>query len=255
MISISRQFTLICVLFSFSFSAISESQPQPRLQVKFATDANYYPFEYLSEDKQIQGFDIDIANAVCEQANLQCSFEHHRFNGLLLTLNFGRYDAVIAALDITEDRLKSVDFSDSYYKVAPVFVSKEPLEGGFSLAGKFIGVQTNTSNQNYLIQFARDNTYVVPYFSSQSAFEDLKSERIDAVFADFAVVNNFLSQQEQPSELVISRTESVFVDQFSEGYGIAIRKGNDVLKKRLNEGLKLIVENGTYAKIYQQYFD
>jgi arginine transport system substrate-binding protein len=252
MTSIFRGFAFICFLFLFAFSVKSDTLP--KLQVKFATDANYYPFEYLSEDKKIQGFDIDIANAVCAEVNLQCSFEHHRFNGLLLTLTFGRYDAVIAALDITEERLKSVDFSDPYYKVAPVFISKEPLTGEFSLADKFIGVQANTSNQNYLIQYARDNTYVVPYFSSQSALEDLKLQRIDAVFADFAVINNFLSEQEQPTELVISRTESVFVDQFSEGYGIAVKKGNDELRKRLNEGLKIIVENGTYTKIFQQYF-
>ena len=250
MISVSRYIAFICLLFSFSFNANSED----KLQVRFATDANYFPFEYLSKDKEIQGFDIDIANAVCEQVNLQCTFEHHRFDGLLLTLPFGRYDAVIAALDITEERLKQVDFTDSYYKVAPVFISKVPLAGEFSLVDKFIGVQSNTSNQNYLNQFTNGTSFIVPYYSSQAALDDLKLDRIDAVFADFAVINDFLSKQDGDVSLVISRTESIFVEQFSEGYGIAVKKGNNALRKRLNEGLKLIVENGTYAKIYQQYF-
>ena len=249
MISFSRQIAFICLLLSTSLSANTPKQ----LQVKFATDANYFPFEYLSDNKEIEGFDIDIAKAICEQANLKCSFEHHRFDGLLLTLPFGRYDAVIAALDITSERLEKVDFSDSYYKVPPVFISKEQLQGKFSLAGKFIGVQANTSNQNYLIQSAEKNSYIVPYYSSQAALNDLKLQRIDAVFADFAVVNDFLSKQEDVS-LVISRTESVFVEQFSKGYGIAIKKGNNVLRARLNEGLKIIVENGTYAKIFKEYF-
>ncbi|WP_413692359.1 transporter substrate-binding domain-containing protein [Psychromonas sp. KJ10-2] len=61
-------------------------------------------------------------------------------------------------------------------------------------------------------------------------------------------------QDEQQPPLVISRTESVFVEQFSKGYGIAVKKGNDDLRLRLNEGLKLIVENGTYKQIYDQYF-
>jgi arginine transport system substrate-binding protein len=249
MISFSRQIAFLCLLLSTSLSANTPKQ----LQVKFATDANYFPFEYLSDDKKIQGFDIDIAKAICEQANLKCSFEHHRFDGLLLTLPFGRYDAVIAALDITSERLEKVDFSDSYYKVPPVFISKEQLQGKFSLAGKFIGVQANTSNQNYLIKFAKENSYIVPYYSSQAALNDLKQARIDAVFADFAVINNFLSKQEDNS-LVISRTEAVFVEQFSKGYGIAVKKNNHVLRDRLNLGLKLIVENGTYAKIFQEYF-
>lgn len=250
MLSVSRKIAYILLLFCTSLSADIVIQER----VKFATDSNYFPFEYLSNDKEIKGFDIDIAKAICKEVNLNCSFEHHRFDGLLLTLPFGRYDAVIAALDITDERLKTVDFSDSYYKVAPVFISKKQLQGQFSLSGKFIGVQANTSNQNYLIQFARDNSYIVPYFSSQAALEDLKLQRIDAVFADFAVINDFLSKQETGSNLVISRTEAIFVEQFSRGYGIAVKKGNDALRLRLNQGLKLIVENGIYNKIYQQYF-
>ena len=249
MIYFYRLIAFICLLLSTSLSASTAKQ----LQVKFATDANYFPFEYLSDNKEIEGFDIDIAKAICEQANLKCSFEHHRFDGLLLTLPFGRYDAVIAALDITSERLEKVDFSDSYYKVPPVFISKEQLQGKFSLAGKFIGVQANTSNQNYLIKFAKENSYIVPYYSSQAALNDLKQARIDAVFADFAVINDFLSKQEDNS-LVISRTEAVFIEQFSKGYGIAVKKNNHVLRDRLNLGLKLIVENGTYAKIFQSYF-
>lgn len=250
MASFFRQLAFMAFIISTS-SWAGTSEP---MKVKFVTDANYYPFEFLSKDKKIQGFDIDIANAICEASNLQCSFEHHRFDGLLLTLPFGRYDAVIAALDITEERLQIIDFSDSYYKIAPVFISKEPLEGEFSLSGKFIGVQANSSNQSYLTLYSKENSYIVPYFSSEAALNDLKNKKIDAVFADFAVINDFLSKQGDASNLVISRTEEVFVTQFSEGYGIAVKKGNDVLRERLNEGLKVIVENGIYNKIYQKYF-
>ncbi|RBW47851.1 amino acid ABC transporter substrate-binding protein [Psychromonas sp. B3M02] len=246
-----RKLALISFLLSTSFCA----QALEKIQVRFATDANYYPFEFLTEDKKIAGFDIDIAMAICGEMNMSCSFEHHRFDGLLLTLPFGRYDAVIAALDITSERLEKVDFSDSYYKVPPVFVSKNPLQTAFSLSGKLIGVQANTSNQNYLIKLAPEDSYIVPYFSSKAALLALQREKIDAVFADFEVVNDFLSKQDgQQSPLVISRTESVFVEQFSKGYGIAVKKGNDDLRLRLNEGLKLIVENGTYKQIYDQYF-
>jgi len=248
---VTRKFVFISILLSTSFFA----QALENIQVRFATDANYYPFEFLTKDKKIAGFDIDIASAICAEMNMTCSFEHHRFDGLLLTLPFGRYDAVIAALDITSERLDKVDFSDSYYKVPPVFVSKEQLQTPFSLSGKLIGVQANTSNQNYLIKSAPENSYIVPYFSSKAALQDLQRQKIDVVFADFEVVNNFLSKQiEQEQPLVISRTESVFVEQFSKGYGIAVKKGNDDLRLRLNEGLKLIVENGTYKQIYDQYF-
>ena len=243
-------FPIVLLLFSVSLSA----EIAPVQEVKFATDVEYYPFEYLSKDKEIEGFDIDIAKAICKSVELKCTFELHPFDGLLVTLGFGRYDAVIAALDITTERLKSVDFSDSYYKAAPAFLSKEPLEGTFSLTGKFIGVLANSSNQNYLTQYSKENSYIVPYFSYQAALEGLQQQKIDAVFLDVAVIKDFLSKQTNKSKLVISRTEDVFLTQFSKGYGIAVKKGNDALREHLNQGLKLIIENGTYEKIYQQYF-
>ena len=246
-----RQFILIFLLGIISLN-VTELQ---KTKVRFATDANYYPFEYVAKDNTIQGFDIDIANAICTEVNLQCTFEHRRFDDLLIMLTFKNYDAVIAALDITGERLKTVDFSDSYYKVAPVFISREQYQNKFSLKGKLIGVQANTSNQNYLIAVAgNEDSYIIPYFSSEAALNDLQGGKIDAVFTDFAVVSQFISAHQEDSELVISRTESIFVDQFSEGYGIAVDKGNDVLKARLNQGLKFIIENGVYAKIFNKYF-
>ena len=175
---------------------------------------------------------------------------------MLLTLTFSRYDAAIAALDITEERLKLVDFTDNYYKTAPVFVGQEHENENeaFSLEGKFIGVQANTSNQSYLSEHMKENSYIVPYFSSAEALNDLKNQKIQVVFADSAVVNHFLKQQSANSTLVIQRVEKSFVKTFSDGYGIAVKKGNDKLRKQLNEGLNIIKKNGTYDKIFQQYF-
>lgn len=221
--------------------------------VKFATDANYYPFEYFSSTKEIKGFDIDIAQAICYEMNITCTVEHHHFDGLLLTLRFKRYDAVIAALDITSKRLKQVDFSESYYKTAPVFISQQQ-DQALSLTGKFIGVQANSSNHNYLIRYNKNNSYIVPYFSSSEALADLQQKKIDVVFSDFAVADDFLKKQNTPQEFIISHTEEVFIDSFSQGYGIAVRKGNDELRELINEGLQTIIENGTYDQIYQQYF-
>ncbi|MEL0628088.1 transporter substrate-binding domain-containing protein [Psychromonas aquatilis] len=246
-----RQLIVICLLCISSFNVLALQE----MKVKFATDINYYPFEYITEDNKLQGFDIDIAKAICEQVNLQCTFEHRRFDDLLIMLPFKRYDAVIAALDITDQRSKVVDFSDSYYKIAPAFISREKFDGQLSLKGKFIGVQANTSHQNYLVKAQQSqDSYIVPYFSSKAALEDLQRQKIDAVFADFAVIKTFLDKQKEPSQLVISRREDVFMGQFSAGYGIAVDKGNDILRERLNQGLKLITENGTYEEVFKKYF-
>lgn len=226
-----------------------------KLVVRFATEANYYPFEYLGDLGELQGFDIDIAKAICVAEELDCSFDNQSFESLLLTLAFGRFDAIIAALDITQERQSTVDFSNSYYKVAPVFVSLSGSADSFTLAGKFIAVQANSSNQNYLIDHANKESFVIPYLTLTTALSDLKAGEIDAVFADQAVIFNFLEKSDNRHLFSIRRSEEKFVDLFSDGYGIAVKKGNVKLKKRLDQGLKKIQANGVYLEIFKRYFN
>ncbi|HEY5715286.1 MAG TPA: transporter substrate-binding domain-containing protein [Psychromonas sp.] len=224
------------------------------MSVRFATDANYYPFEYLDEKKQIQGFDIDLAKAVCASVNLTCTFEHQRFDSLLLSLQFGRFDAVIAALDITSERLEKVDFSNSYFKNTPVFVSNKLPSGSFSTAGKFIGVKSNSSNQAYLLKYEKENSFIISYVTYSEAFSDLSDGKIDAVFVDQAAAAQFLKQADNDANFYAQKISNAQQALFSQGYGIAIKKGNSILRNRLNLGLKTITENGTYQKIYDRYF-
>jgi len=224
------------------------------ISVNFVTEANYYPFEYLDDANKIQGFDIDIANAICRSANLICKFHTQSFDSLLLTLQFGRFDAAIAALDITKERKEKVDFSDSYYKLPPVFVSAIGAQQTFSIAGKFIGVQADSSNYDYLIKHARADSFIIAYPASSEAFADLSYGKIDIVFADQAVVADFLLQNQNSFKFSVMQTETVFLEEFSAGYGIAVKKGNKALIDRLNFGLNEIRKDGTYQQIFSQYF-
>lgn len=243
---------ILCLIIPLQVHSININK---NISVNFATEANYYPFEYLDDLKQIQGFDIDIANAVCQVANLTCKFHNQSFDSLLLTLQFGRFDAVIAALDITEERQEKVDFSNSYYKSPPVFVSAMNNKKAFSIVGKFIGVQADSSNHQYLIKHAKNNSFIISYLSSSEAFIDLRGGEIDVVFADQAVVADFLLQSNNTEKFSVKKTETVFLEKFSSGYGIAVKKGNNTLLERLNYGLKTIRENGTYQIIFEQYFN
>ncbi|MEH6452974.1 MAG: transporter substrate-binding domain-containing protein [Psychromonas sp.] len=251
----SRIFLFLFLLMTSSATFAVPTLDDESLSIKFATEANYFPFEYLDEQKQIKGFDIDIANAICNAVNLTCSFHHQSFDSLLLTLQFGRFDAVIAALDITEERLQQVDFSESYYKNTSVFVSRNSAFEKFTIKDKFIGIQANSSNQAYLIKYAKEDSFIIPYPSFSDAFDDLAKDRIDVVFADQAIVNDFLEKDDNEEHFSIHKEpENIFTAPFSEGYGIAIQKGNVVLQQRLNSGLKIIIENGSYQEIYNRYF-
>ncbi|AGH80435.1 arginine ABC transporter solute-binding protein [Psychromonas sp. CNPT3] len=239
----------------FSFSAFTQAEEVTHKQVvRFATEANYYPFEYLDAQGKMQGFDIEIAKAICEQMDFDCSFQNQRFDSLLLSLKFGRFDAVIAALDITSERLQDVDFSNSYYKVDPVFLRLADTEDIFSLNGKFIAVQAASSNQDYLTKFKPHDSFVIPYPTLINAFNALKDAQIDAIFGDRAVILTFLNKVKNNQDYILSEMSGPLLASFSSGYGIAIKKGNKTLQQQLNTGLSQIKENGIYLKIFKHYF-
>ena len=243
---------LIILLFFVSLSVSADYLKEP-LSVKFATEASYYPFEYL-ENGKIVGFDIEIAKAVCNAAQLLCSFENQSFDSLLLGLEFGRFDAVIAAVDITKGRQEHVDFSDPYYKTSPVFLSKTSSKH-FSFEGKLIGVQAGSSNYDQLLNKTKDSTFIVAYPVVSEAFADLKNGRLDYIFADKEVVKAFLREVENQEFFTIKTNAEHFVKGFSVGYGIAVKKENYRLLNRIDLGLKIIKGNGQYQKIYDVYFD
>lgn len=159
-------------------------------EIKFAMEATYAPFEYMDENNQIQGFDVDLANALCKQMQAKCSFHNQAFDSLIPALKFKRYDAAISAMDITEARLEQVSFTDAYYDNSAAFVSiagKVADQG--ALKGKRVGVQNGSTHQSYLLEQMAGVT-AVPYASYQDAFIDMKNGRIDSVFGDTAVERN-----------------------------------------------------------------
>ncbi|MGL4250313.1 MAG: transporter substrate-binding domain-containing protein [Aeromonas sp.] len=222
-------------------------------EIKFATEATYPPFEYLDDKNQFQGFDIDLVRAICEQAQLECSFHHQAFDSLIPSLKFRRYDAAIAAMDVTPVRAAQVDFSDIYYEKSAVFVArKNTFKGPEELVDKTVGVQNGTSHQSYLVDnWMSKGVLTVPYVSYQSAFLDMMSGRIDVVFADSAVAAEWLKQHKEYAVVGSPVTDAEY---FGNGFGIAVAKGNLELLGKLNKGLAEIKVNGTYEKIFEKYF-
>ncbi|MGM3174193.1 arginine ABC transporter substrate-binding protein [Dickeya lacustris] len=219
--------------------------------LRFATEASYPPFESVDASNQIVGFDIDLANALCKQIQATCTFSNQAFDSLIPGLKFRRYDAVIAGMDITPERQQQVSFTQPYYENSALFVaSKGQFADIAALKGKRVGVQNGTTHQKFLLDKHSDIT-VVPYDSYQNAVLDLKNGRLDAVFGDTAVVNEWLKQNPNLASVGNKVTDK---DYFGIGLGIAVRQNNDELVKKFNDALNKIKQDGTYQTIYQKWF-
>ncbi|EJL6951742.1 arginine ABC transporter substrate-binding protein [Vibrio cholerae] len=220
-------------------------------EIKFVMEATYAPFEYMDENNQIQGFDVDLAKALCKQLEAKCSFHNQAFDSLIPALKFKRYDAAISAMDITEARLEQVNFSNPYYDNSAAFVSLAgKVADQATLKGKRVGVQNGTTHQSFLLE-QRSDVVAVPYSSYQDAFIDMKNGRIDSVFGDTAVVAEWF-KGDNKLEYVGERVTNP--QYFGNGFGIAVNKDNQALLDQLNAALEAVKENGEYAAIFNKYF-
>lgn len=219
--------------------------------IRFATEASYPPFEFVNADNQIQGFDVDLANALCKEIQAECTFTNQAFDSLIPSLKFKRFDAVMAGMDITPEREKQVLFTQPYYDNSALFITEKGKVADIAaLKGKRVGVQNGTTHQKYLADKHPEIT-TVPYDSYQNAILDLKNGRINAVFGDSAVVNEWLKQNDT---LAVVGEKVTDKDYFGTGLGIAVRQGNTALQGKFNAALDKIKQDGTYETIYKKWF-
>jgi arginine/ornithine transport system substrate-binding protein len=247
-------FTLALLL---AAATTAHAQAPDWKKVRIAVEGAYPPFSEIGPDGQIKGFDIDIANALCADMKAQCTLVQQEFDGMIPALNARKFDAVIASMSITEERKRSVAFSDKYYATPARLVGRKGsnlVATSAGMKGKRIGVQRSTTHDRFATDTFKDSE-IVRYTGQDQVFLDLQSGRIDAVMADsVAVDSGFLKR---PAGKDFAFFGPAFTDDkyFGTGAGIAMRKGDAGLKARFDQAIKDIRANGTYQKIQAKYFD
>lgn len=239
----------VSLVLSAAALALGLGAAQAQEKLRIGTEGAYPPFNNLTSDGQLVGFDIDIARALCEEMKVECEFVTQDWDGIIPALQANRFDAIVASMSITEERLKQVDFTDPYYTNSLVFVAPKDFDLMPENAdGKSIGVQEGTiaasfATENY------PNADVKGYPSQLEAWADLANGRLDAVLADFGVQYGWL--QEDGKDCCEFKGDFVSSD---DRIAIAIRKGDTALAEKLNAAIAAIRENGKYAEINARYF-
>ncbi len=224
--------------------------------LKVAIDPTYEPFTYKAEGKPV-GFDVDIANALCEQIKRKCVFVEQGWDSMIPGLMARKYDVIISSMSITEDRLKQIAFTDKYYNTPSRVVTKKDVKytGPASIKGKKIGVLKASTQEKYAMgELKPAGVDVVSYEAQDQVYLDIKAGRLDGTVADHVeVTGGFLSKPEG-KDYELKGDELYIPKYFGIGAGIGLRKGQDALKAELNAAIKAIRTNGTYKKINDKYF-
>ncbi|GAB4213095.1 MAG: ABC transporter substrate-binding protein [Rhodoferax sp.] len=226
--------------------------------LKVAIDPTYEPFTYKTADGKPTGFDVDIANALCEQIKRTCVFVEQAWDGMIPGLLAKKYDVIISSMSITEERLKQVDFTDKYYNTPSKIVLRKDIkfDGPASIKGKKIGVLKASTQEKYALgELKKAGVEVVSYDAQDQVYLDIKAGRLDGTVADvMEVTGGFLSKPGAENYQFVGPELSSFTKYFGTGAGVALRKGQGELKKQLNTAIKAIRANGSYKTINDKYF-
>ncbi|HKS13059.1 MAG TPA: ABC transporter substrate-binding protein [Pseudomonas sp.] len=221
-------------------------------KLRMGIEAAYPPFNNKDASGQVVGFDKDIGDALCAKMKVECSVVTSDWDGIIPALNAKKFDFLVSSLSITDERKQAVDFTDRYYSNKLQFIAPKNVDfktDKDSLKGKSIGTQRATLAGTWLEDTYGSDIDIKLYDTQENAYLDLTSGRVDAILADKYVNYDWLKTDagknyEFKGEPVVE----------SDEIGIAVRKGDDALRNKLNAALKEIIADGTYKKINDKYF-
>jgi arginine/ornithine transport system substrate-binding protein len=252
--------TLFALALAAALPATVSAQAGGKLRI--AVEGAYPPFSEIGTDGRIKGFDIDIADAVCAHLKLECVQVQTEFDAMIPALRARKFDAIVASMSITPERLKAVDFTRPYYDSDARIVARatagfevgadgpKPVAGGKPLK---LGVQRATIHDRWASDKFK-GVEVVRYGKQDEVFLDLVAGRIDAALADgINIDQGFLKT---PAGKGFALRGPAYVDPayFGIGPGIAVRKGDKALVDKLDAALAAIMADGTYRRINERYF-
>ena len=236
---------------------VGAADAQDRMKLKIGTEGAYPPFNNLTSDGKLEGFDIDIARALCEEMNADCEFVTQDWDGIIPALQAGKFDAIIASMSITPERAEQVDFSRKYYNTPPAIAApKDTAITGVTradLAGKTVGAQGSTTHFNYSEATYTDSE-IRAYPTAQEYQLDLANGRLDAVNDDIVVLSEWLASPDGECCKLVGTITPV-EEIHGPGAGIAVRKGETELAEKFSAAIDAIRANGKYHAINEKYFD
>jgi glutamine transport system substrate-binding protein len=213
--------------------------------IHVAADTTFPPFESEVNGK-VQGFDIDMINAIAKHENLTVDLKTMQFTGLIPALQSNQVDVAVAGITIKKSRMNAVNFSNAYYKSGLSVLTKanSTIKSINDLKGKIVGTKKGTSSVDLLTQ--KGITDIKQFDNIDAAYTAIESGGVDAVVFDNPVNLNFANTHKD--------THVVGGLLTGEYYGIAVTKNNTDLQKKINDGLKAIKDSGEYKQLFDKYF-
>jgi polar amino acid transport system substrate-binding protein len=238
--------------------AVTAAAQAEEIKVGFSPEA-YPPFYTQDASGNWVGWEVEIVNAICGEAKLDCVLTPIPWDGLIPALKSKKIDAIMNSMSITAERQKEIDFSDKYYNTPTAVIGAKDQtfdatpEG---LKGKILGVQVSTTHAAYAKKHFGDSAAEIKEYQTQDeANQDLAAGRIDATQADSIALDAFLKSDTGQACCDLKGYVAADDEVLGPGVGAGVRKGDTALADKINAAIKAIRANGKYAEITKKYFD
>lgn len=226
----------------------TSNKAESKKVITVGTNPTFPPFE-MEKNGNLVGFDIDLMRAIAEKEGMKVRFKSMQFDGLIPALQTNQIDATIAGMTITKQRMKTVNFSNAYYRAGQSILTMpdSEIKSFDDLKGKLIGTQRGTSSVSYMKNHGIPDSKIKQYDDISTAYNGLENGGVNAVVYDNPVNLNYIKKHKTKAKIV----GKLLIGEYT---GIAVNKKNTQLVKKLNNGLKELQQNGTYNKLFDKYF-
>jgi octopine/nopaline transport system substrate-binding protein len=264
-----RYMALVAALTTFAFAASAQEAPK---SITIATEGAYAPWNFTTADGKLDGLEVEIANDLCARMKMKCTIVAQDWDGLIPSLNAGKFDVIMASMFITDKRLEVMDFTQPYaVDPASFAVAKDSELGklGMSsekftlndearakaaidklrplLKGKIIGVQAATLIQKFVETYFGDVVEIRAYKTTEQHDLDLAAGRVDALFAQQTALAATLAKPEFADYTIAG--PGFVGGVFGRGTGAGVRKEDTQLKDMLNKAIEAAIADGTIKKL------
>ncbi len=221
-------------------------------EIRIAFDVPYEPFEYKTPDGELTGFEVELAEAMCEELKADCEFVIQAWDGMIPGLLARKFDAIMSSMSITPERAERVLFSEPYYNTPGGWFARDGFDTDVTdmdaMEGKTVGVQRGTTMDTYVTENMGGIVSIKRYTTADDMVLDLEGQRLDVVFVDYPVGEQTILTKDGFKEV----SEPV---KLGEGVGVAMRKRDKELANRVNAALRKLKKDGTYDEIMNKYFN
>lgn len=213
--------------------------------VRMATEGAYAPFNFINDDGEVDGFEREVGDKICELAELDCEWVTNEWDSIIPNLVSGNYDTIIAGMSITDERDEVIDFTQEYYPPDPsAYVA---LAGASDdVVNGIVAAQASTIQASYV---ASSGATVVEFATADETIAAVRSGEADAVLADQAVLADFVKD---------SNGELVFIGEgvaIGGGIGIGVRESDAELKAKLDAAIEAMKADGSLNELIAKWFD